>query len=371
MDISFNVLTVIVFVLIANGLFATIILLLKKENNQANRYLAILTFLLSLWLCDTFLRTSGIYGQQPNLYLLPIYFSLGFGPLIYLYTLQLTRKQFQFSRRQFIHFIPVLLQFSLYLFLQSKDYSYRRDFWLEIHRPYTYDLELILSFLSLMIYLFLSRNLIKSYRSRIDNAFSDLSRITLTWLNQLHIALFILSVFWLLETIGRFVWTFYPNTPFSSMTVGFVVLFISIGAILQKDLSDTAETLSVESADLDNEESKNERVEPKEVERIQRILSEKELFLVSDLTLKDFASHVGLSARETSRIINSNLEMSFIDFVNQYRIERFKELAKSEKLEQLSLLGIAYESGFNSKSTFNRVFKKMEGKSPTAYLNKS
>ncbi len=69
--------------------------------------------------------------------------------------------------------------------------------------------------------------------------------------------------------------------------------------------------------------------------------------------------------------INKGLNMTFIDFINQYRIARFKELVNSEKVEHLSLSGLAHESGFNSKSTFNRVFKKMEVKSPSSYLKES
>ncbi len=371
MSIDFNIPTILVFALLVNGVFASFILILRKENTQANRYLAALSFLLSLWLCDTFFRVSGIYQRQPNFYFLPIYFSFGFGPLIYFYTLQLSKKDFHFFFRQFFHFIPALLQFLFYFYLQLQDYSFRRAFWFEIHRPYTYDIELALSFVSLLIYLVLSRTQIKRYRKHIENSFSNLHRITLQWLNQLHIALFVLSVLWLFEIAARLTWHLYPTTPFSSIAMGFAILLIAIGGILQKDLSQTTASLSVEHADAASLPESHEVIDPKEVAKVQQILLEKELFLIPEITLKEFSEQVGLSSRETSRIINQGLNMSFIDFINQYRIERFKELANSKKAEQLTLLGIAYESGFNSKSTFNRVFKKFEGKSPSSYLKES
>lgn len=371
MSIDFNILAILAFVLIANGVFASCVLILKRENKSANLYLSALAFILSLWLCDTFFRVAGIYEQKPSFYFLPIYFSFGFGPLMYFYTLQLTKKEFHLSNRLYFHFIPVFLQCLFYCFLQLKDYSFRRDFWLEIHRPYTYDIELILSFTSLIVYLILSRNQVVRYRRQIENSFSDVSRITLKWLNQLHILLFMLSFFWLFETIARLVWNFYPYTPFSSLSIGFVILFIAIGGILQKDLSFAIEPLSNQSSETINRQDEHEVIDTKEVERIQQILVEKELFLIPDITLKNFSEHVGLSPRETSRLINKGLNMSFIDFINSYRVERFKDLADSKKVEHLSLLGIAYESGFNSKSTFNRVFKKMEGKSPSSYLKES
>jgi len=371
MSIDFNFLAILVVVLIANGVSASCVLLLKRENKRANRYLSTLALIFSLWLCDTFFRVAGIYEQNPNFYFLPIYFSFGFGPLIYLYTLQLTKKEFHFSNQLFFHFIPVFFQFLFYGYLQLEDYSFRRNFWLEIHRPYTYDIELALSFAILMIYLVLSRFQILKYRKQIENSFSDVSRITLKWLNQLHILLFVLSFFWLFETIARLSWNFYPITPFSSLSIGFVILFIAIGGILQKDLSFATEALPDESSEAINRQDEHEVIGPKEVEKIQQILVEKELFLISDITLKNFSGHVGLSPRETSRLINKGLNMTFIDFINSYRVKRFKELVCSKEVAHLSLLGIAYESGFNSKSTFNRVFKKMEGKSPSAYLKES
>jgi AraC-like DNA-binding protein len=371
MSIYFNLITIVAFILIANGVFTSCILLLKRENKRANRYLATLTFIFSLWLCDTFFRVAGIYEQNPNFYFLPIYFSFGFGPLIYLYTLQLTKKEFHFSNKLYFHFIPVFFQFLSYCFLQLEDYSFRRNFWLEIHRPYTYDIELMVSFASLLVYLMLSLNQVMRYRRQIENSFSEVSKIKLNWLNQLHISLFALSFFWLIETIARLSWDFYPVTPFSSLSIGFVILFIAIGGILQKDLSFTLEMLSNDRFEKRRLKYDHKVIDMKEVGRIQQILVEKELFLIPDITLKDFSEHLKLSSRETSWLINKGLNITFIDLINKYRIERFKELVGSKKVDHLSLLGIAYESGFNSKSTFNRVFKKVEGKSPSAYLRES
>jgi len=370
LNVSLNLLSSVVFFLIANGIFATVILGLKRENRSANKYLCTLVFLLSLWLCHTFFQVSSLYGQNPDLYFLPIYFSLGFGPLIYLYTRRLTGHRFQFSYRQAFHFIPVLIQFVFYLFLQSKNYAFRREFWFEIHRPYSYDIELALSFLSLLIYLALSRKLIKEYKERVENSFSETEQVALQWLNQLHVVLFILSFIWFNETLGRLVWNFYPETPFSALTIGFVILFIAIGAIVQKDLTFTRNHID----DLNPYPAvPNElnAISRQEIERIESVLIQKELFLIPDITLRDFSEHVGLSPRETSYLINKGLNMSFIDFINRYRINRFKELATNKEYGHLSLLGIAYESGFNSKSTFNRVFRKMEGKSPSAFLKGS
>jgi AraC-like DNA-binding protein len=327
---------------------------------------------LALWLCDTAFRVSGIYAQNPNLYFLPIYYSLGFGPLIYFYTKQLTQGKGLGNYRDALHFVPVFLQFLFYLYLQTRSYGYKRDFWLEIHRPYTYDLELILSFASLLIYLGVSRRLIGDYKRKIDNSLSNIHRIALQWLNRLHLVLAFLAFLWLLEAVGRLIWNYYPLTPFSSITIGVTILLIAIGGILQKDLQPIRASLKEQQPEEDpSEKEAPASLDPQGVALIRATMAEQALFLNQELTLKEFAGQVGMSPRETSRLINAGLQMTFIDFVNQYRVNRFKELVKNNQLNHLSLLGLAFESGFNSKSTFNRVFKKMEGTSPSAFVKEA
>ena len=136
MNIEPNLDSIISFVLISKGVFASVLLFLKKGNRRANFFLSILTLFMSFWLLDTFFRVSGIYNQNPNFYFLPIYFSFGFGPLIYLYTKKLTQKRAKFKWNELFHFISVLLQFLFYCYLQFQDYEFRRNFWVEVHQTF-------------------------------------------------------------------------------------------------------------------------------------------------------------------------------------------------------------------------------------------
>jgi AraC-like DNA-binding protein len=76
-----------------------------------------------------------------------------------------------------------------------------------------------------------------------------------------------------------------------------------------------------------------------------------------------------MTRAQLSEIINTEFKKNFNDFVNGYRVKAFKTMLKNGKHKQLSLLGVAFECGFNSKATFNRVFKKLTNLSPTQYLN--
>ncbi|MEM9895085.1 MAG: helix-turn-helix domain-containing protein [Bacteroidota bacterium] len=369
MPVIHNLTSILTFALIAMGYFAGGLLFLKKENREANRYLGFLSILLATWLVDTLFRVTGIYGERPDLYFLPIYFSFGFGPLILFYTRSLTEQSHKLELKELVHFIPMLLQCSLYVFLQTQTYNYRRDFWLEVHKPYTYNIELALSFISLGVYLIFSRNHLILYKGNIENSFSNTHAIALKWLNRFHLVLFFVSFFWMLETATRSIFDFYAATPFSAITIGVVILLIAVDALLQQNLSSV-------KADFQLTAGKPESITLSEEERlslaeIQKGMETNKYYLQPELSLKDFSKKLHKPTKEVSKLINMGLKKSFIEFVNQYRIDHFKELIKANSAKRYSLLGIAYESGFNSKSTFHRVFRQQEGMSPMDYVNNS
>ncbi|MEL7160993.1 MAG: AraC family transcriptional regulator, partial [Bacteroidota bacterium] len=159
---------------------------------------------------------------------------------------------------------------------------------------------------------------------------------------------------------ARLVWGYYPVTPLSAITIGCTILLMAGGGILQQDLRQI-------TAVLPSTDDDTAPVDPALVERVQTLMREKAFFLQQELSLKDFATEVERPTREVSRAINQGLGVSFLDFVNRYRVDHCKELLRQEQFDHLSLLGIALDSGFNSKSTFNRVFKKFAGVSPSEY----
>ena len=95
---------------------------------------------------------------------------------------------------------------------------------------------------------------------------------------------------------------------------------------------------------------------------------EDELFLNPQLNLKIVADVLGLNTNKMSYLINQAFHVNFNDFVNSYRLNHFKTIALNPKSSHLTILGLAYYSGFNSKSVFNTYFKKTEGITPKAWL---
>ncbi|MFK8007420.1 MAG: helix-turn-helix domain-containing protein [Saprospiraceae bacterium] len=364
MKIAFNIYVILTLIVIAQGLFAALILSTSKVNKMANRFLSLLLLSFSLWLIDSFYKVAEVYQQDPEFYFQPIFYSFAFGPLIFFYVKSITNNSFQFSKKDWIHFLPVLLQAGLYWFLTFQDYSYKLWFWETIHFPMTYGLEFNFTLISMAIYLGLSIRLLMRYQKWLEDQFSEFSKIHLNWLKILLTIMLVLCVFWSIDLILRYFFDIYHVYNFSEISLGFVVLLLAYGGIRQSNILQVNFENEVVKTNLVLDE-----IDVALVEKIkQRMLIEKD-YLNPTLSLKEFSKNLNTPARTISKHINQGLGISFVDFVNQYRVEEVKHKIAAGRLDQFTLLSVALESGFNSKSSFNRIFKKLTEMSPSEYVN--
>ena len=113
---------------------------------------------------------------------------------------------------------------------------------------------------------------------------------------------------------------------------------------------------------LDTDEIKNYSKE------LELIMEDYKLYLNPDLSLKDLASYLELPANYVSQLLNLGFQKNFSEYVNSYRVNEFKERILLEENKGLTIMAVAYDSGFNSKTVFNTFFKKIEGTTPNSYL---
>ncbi|MBN2774262.1 MAG: helix-turn-helix transcriptional regulator, partial [Prolixibacteraceae bacterium] len=106
-------------------------------------------------------------------------------------------------------------------------------------------------------------------------------------------------------------------------------------------------------------------------ETLNRFIAEEEPFLIPNLSLRSLAEQVEIHPNKLSWLLNERMGKNFNEFINFYRIEYFKKLALDSGNRHISLIGLAYESGFNSKTVFNTYFKKETGMTPKEFLKQN
>ncbi|WP_210518617.1 helix-turn-helix domain-containing protein [Hymenobacter terricola] len=406
MQLTISFMAVALFAVIAQALFAAGLLASAPFNRVSNRFLALLMVAIALWVLDGFFRVSGLYGQNAGLYFSPIYYSLGFGPLLYFYVRSLVNHGFRWRARYGLHFLPVLLQAGLYWWLRFQPYAVRLNFWEHVHRPFTYRLEFIGTWVSLMVYLFLSLRLLRQYGRWLLDNFSETSRLRLRWLRWLLLLLAVVSGQWLAELVLHEFFGVYYRYDYSTELLGVVVFVIGVVGLRQADMRAVhfapEEVAEVESAPVPlaalpvpvaaaevaeaaqelagipaaksavAEEAEPPALappapDPLVMERIRRALVDDQLYQNPTLTLAELAAHTGLPPRLISFTVNAGFGRSFNDLVNGYRVAEVQRRLAAPDARRFTLLGIAFESGFNSKTTFNRIFKQVTGVAPREY----
>lgn len=367
MKIDFDLNVIGYFASISIGIYTAILLYFSPNNKLANRLLAFLMLAITGWILDAFLRASGIYGQKPSLYFLPIYYSFAFGPLLYFYVRTVTNKEFAFTRQELYHFIPVLLQAAFYWLITFQDYQTKYQIWFNIHQPYTYRIEYDGTWLSVVAYLFLAIRHFRKYQHWLANNYSDITKNMLNWLKVCLIALVLVCAAWLFEAFLRDFRNTYYQYDVSTNLLCIVIYCIGILGMQQ---AANNVVFKVEKEQEQAPAGQAAEADPAIIELVRGAMNEAKLYLNPELTLADLAKHIKLPVKTVSFNINAAFGKPFNSFVNSYRVAEVKARLQTSDPEKFTLLSIAFESGFNSKTSFNRIFKEFTGSSPSDFIKK-
>lgn len=227
---------------------------------------------------------------------------------------------------------------------------------------------LILIFLSGIVYVLWCSILLQRHKKNIHNQFSDIEEVSLSWLQFL---VYGLGLIWSI--------VIFTNTDayiFSGVTV-FVILigffgvqqrsiFVSQEAVLSPKEDNPPEALA-EKPKYARSGLKDELADDI-YRKLLHLFTHDEYYKRNELSLNELATELNTPSNYLSQIINEQEGKNFYDFVNAFRLEEFKQLIKNQKNEEFTLLALAYEAGFNSKSSFNRYFKKQTGQTPSEYV---
>ncbi|MBK1896980.1 helix-turn-helix domain-containing protein [Chryseobacterium paridis] len=223
-----------------------------------------------------------------------------------------------------------------------------------------------------VFYTGLSYFTIRKHQKRIQQFSANTEGINLNWLEYIILILFIINIVYVIYNL------FYDPTSLNAfINIAFllVVYFVAYYSLKQKEIYPVEEKKRDEFISI-NEESESEEIKRKlipdeELLRIktdlEKLMEKEKPYLDSELNLIKLSEQLSVSTHHLSYAINTGFQKNFFQFVNEYRIDYAKKLLKDNSANKLSILGIAYESGFNSKTSFNTTFKKFTDQTPSEF----
>jgi putative ABC transport system permease protein len=345
----------------------TFILLLwftKRINLAANRFLATALMIVVLWIARILAIDIRLAAYVPLWGWLPLQFSLALGPLIFFYVLKITRPDYQFLLRDLLHFSPLLLELGAQALEVRDDIKTGASTYETLTFHQLNPILQLLAFISVSTYLYLCHKLIESYYQRLKFNGGDRYRYELRWLHDLLTGFGLLWLLWIpLITIGYFYYHYQSGAqayyPLYLLLTS-MIIWMAAKAFLRPEIGVPADTASILKPSL-----------PAELKQkgiwLKKVVKEKRYYEDPELSLSSLAEKLDLHAHELSRIINTALKKSFNDFINEYRVRDVVSKMQDPAYDNITLLGMAFDAGFNSKATFIRAFKQLTGKNPAEY----
>ncbi len=367
----------------AIGIFQAVFmigLLQSKKNKSLSD--SILSWLFFLYALTIFLAWMEIYNRQ-NGYPYPFFiatappFILLHGPVLWFYIKSLTEQHFRFRPIYTLHFLPFAIFISamaINLYSIAPEQRILADSTEAFKNQLFFPIFLAVIAVSTQAYNIWGLLLIRNHNRRIRNYFSQLDQIDLHWLRLLLVGSIVVHAFNSLLYIFDYLFGLMPYGLMQGIAFTFAaVLILFLGffghrqgnifteARIRFDLRKAAGTISKADA---QPQSEDERFAQRLLQHMQNTRPHTN----PNLTLAKLSHELSVSPEYLSAILNRQLKTTFFDFVNQYRVDCFKQLCLMPENQKLTLMAIAYDCGFNAKATFNRVFKNNTGETPSAWL---
>lgn len=304
-------------------------------------------------------------------------------PTFYLYVLSVSKCSVH-RISSFVHYLPAATYMAIYLFLYnsaSKEelVTYMSHFMFSKGRPqFGFDtvsemmtslffLNRIVFMFQSIFYIIMSFRLIKNYRERIEQVYSNLEHRNLRWINIISIsiiALIVFSVFF--NVIGKI---YFSQSPSFRMipSVIFASVFYLIGHVSSHN-DFTVYDLEIEEKKLSEIESKIENVQTSVMQqRLEKIMNDKQLFLMPDLRITTLCKELNTNRTYLSQVLNEELNENFNSYVNKFRVNHAINILANQDSKLYSLEQISDLSGFGSSVSMVRAFKQTVGKTPSEF----
>jgi len=369
-------------------------LLFNKNSNKLSNYLMIgIIALFSYYMLIKILCGANLIFNYPHF--AQTYRPLPFliWALFYFYIKAMTNPNFRFQLKDSIHLIPFLLYTLFLLPFFLSDASVKIEAASTPLQPH-YFFAVLLQTTLLFFYLIQSHKILRDHRRRIQEIFANTEKVKLVWLEHLLTAF---GIIWLVAFI-IFISGIRYKTDFVIPPILLCLAIYGIGfyALKQPEIFknikiDTfhtepeTEPTAPSVDDFGKRSQSSEQLlklkrhpkyeysslKPRDLsaygQKLIEYIKKDKPYINNELKLQDIASYLGLPPYQLSQVINTELKTNFYSLINKYRIEEAKRLLINPNKQHLSILEIAFETGFNSKSAFNTAFKKNTTITPSQY----
>ncbi|MEZ4824778.1 MAG: AraC family transcriptional regulator [Bacteroidia bacterium] len=370
---NFNIYSVVLLLGVVQSVIYTTLLIVRgiRRRRLSDFLLGLLIFLAGIVLLPYMLGFMGIPVIWTTLLFFPTDPGLLLGPVVYFYLVSLTDNEFRFRKKHLWHLIPFLLFviYRLIVFFQGKAFV---QIWMEeVDIPFVRLYVEIATLASNYFYLFLTIKHYNHYRKWVETAYSNPDEISFSWYKNY---LVLIAVVFTCSWVFSLLYTFGIRLTFTQNWWEYVFVTITIYILSIRGFQEMSPVLiHFPVKQEENNDSAATDMQDRElialVDRLKHIMDEEKMYLNPDLCLRDVVLRLGLPTSVVSQAINMGFGKNFSQFVNHYRIAAFKRKATDPLYRHLSLLAIAMDSGFNSKATFNRVFRQATGLSPRDFLS--
>jgi len=367
--------TVFYFIGIFEAFFLGLLLLLKKRKNKSDRYLASYFLMFGINILFVYVENYNIehnYSLFPYTFISPPLLLLH-GPLLWFYAKSLTSLNFALGWKNLTHFIPFVLLAPHILMLFNGIPAEQR---LEAIRSeifvqwWFYKFYVSFITVSIFTYLIWSISLLVKFQKNIVIKHIE-TAINFRWIIFFFtITLIIYGVTLPINVLDIFFdFVSFKNYQYISYLIAslFIPIIGFFGHLSENVIIYEAE---IDGQNLGKEHKNIIRKETEKqifIESLYNFIDKEKPYTLPDLSLHKLANMLSVTPEYLSEIINNDLNKNFLDFINTLRVEEFKKRLQHDKNQNRLLIDIAYEVGFNSKATFNRVFKNKTTLTPSEY----
>ena len=352
------------------GILLVLLLMTRDNNKNANRLLALFIVIITLDCLEPIIFKKGNTGPLFKIWEF-LWGGLVFlhGPLLFLYVKKMTTGSPIFLKADLKHYSLPLLYYSILLTTFIIPLTERA---MDVATVVMYEL----FFLHLMIYSAASLRSIKNYQPFFHQADSTSNQIGLLWLKMLLITTLCLYTTSFVTAQLQIIDPELEVRPWN-LTIQFMLVFIMY-TISYKSISQPQIFFPPShnnSNGITKEKYRSSSLDRENAHRIQEKLStymkEKKPYLDPNLSLETLSRQIGESRYHVSQVINDRFKLKFSDYVNNYRVEEFKLLMLKPGKRKPTVEALAHLSGFNSKTSFHNIFKKMTGKTPSKFYKET